>query len=679
MKPISRRQFLKLAGITGMAASFGGCGLFKTQRPWVEHCPAPVAGSETDPDYIVIGSGAGGGPLAANLARAGYTVLLMEAGGTHENENYTVPAFHPLATEDEDMQWNYFVKHYTREEDQRRDTKFVEGPQGKGIWYPRAGTLGGCTAHNAMITVYPHPSDWEYLATITGDPSWKAENMRQYFQRVENCQYVGSMGKLFNLGEHGYDGWLPVSRLDTNLGIVKRVFDPDRVAIDPQLVSIILSTGSVTVDDLGENKILALTRKAKALLLGTRDVNDVRSLADRPEGVYLPGLAINQKGRRASPREYIQATQRECGNQLKVQTNVLVTRILFDENQTAVGVQYREGKNLYRADHKATNGSLGAVHPPRTVKARKEIILSAGAFNTPQLLMLSGIGPKEELQRFHIPVRVDLPGVGKNLQDRYEVGVVSELNEELAILNGATFRAQDSDPHFLEWKEEGTGLYATNGVVIAVQKKSTRAREQGEDPDLYLFGLPGIFKGYEPGYTKGLRGPEEEEQKTKRRFTWLVLKAHTKNTGGEVTLRSNDPRDVPDINFKYFHEGNDPSQGEDDLEAVAEGVEFVRKIMGTERTQDMVKRETWPGVQVQQEQVKEWIKNEAWGHHASCTCKMGPADDPMAVVDSKFRVRGTKNLRICDASIFNRIPGFFIVSAVYMISEKCSDDILADA
>ena len=94
--------------------------------------------------------------MAARLAEAGYSVLLLEAGGEEETANYSVPAFHPLSTEDPDLQWNYFVRHYTNETRQNNDSK--RDQEGKGIWYPRAGTLGGCTAHNAMITVYPHES-----------------------------------------------------------------------------------------------------------------------------------------------------------------------------------------------------------------------------------------------------------------------------------------------------------------------------------------------------------------------------------------------------------------------------------------------------------------------------------------------------------------------------------------
>jgi choline dehydrogenase len=110
---------------------------------------------------------------------------------------------------------------------------------------------------------------------------------------------------------------------------------------------------------------------------------------------------------------------------------------------------------------------------------------------------------------------------------------------------------------------------------------------------------------------------------------------------------------------------------------VVEGVEFVRRMMS--RASEVVERELVPGESVNtREEIREFVRNEAWGHHASCTCKMGPKEDEMAVVDSKFRVHGTTNLRVVDASVFPRIPGFFIVTAVYMVSEKASDVILAD-
>ena len=134
-----------------------------------------------DFEYIVVGSGAGGGPLAANLARQGHSVLLLEAGKeTGGKTEYSVPVLHPTATETPDLAWWYFVDHYSDKTRAQQDTKITP----EGILYPRGGALGGSTAVNAMITVAPKNSDWDGIAGLTGDASWDAGNMSQYYDRV---------------------------------------------------------------------------------------------------------------------------------------------------------------------------------------------------------------------------------------------------------------------------------------------------------------------------------------------------------------------------------------------------------------------------------------------------------------------------------------------------------------
>lgn len=646
----------------------------------------PLAKSEYD--YVVVGSGAGGGPLAANLAKAGYQVLLLEAGGdplqtddgkSMERYTYSVPAFHARSTEDDDLRWSFFVKHYANEEQQRRDSKYHEEHQ--GILYPRAGTLGGCTTHNAMITVYPHNSDWDRLAEITGDPSWKSDNMRKYFERLEQCQYIERPQELeHNPSRHGFDGWLATSLADPKLAVR-----------DGQLLSVIFravltSLRKRTPDLLNRIKYLSaeLSTSFLSILKGETalkdiidqllDPNDWRVAQSRPEGVFMIPLATKD-GRRISTRDYIREIERRHPDKLTVKTHALVTQVLFEAEKTpdglykAIGVEYLEGKHLYQADPAAQANNNAATK--RQVYVKREVILSGGVFNTPQMLKLSGIGSEAELSQLEIPVRVNLPGVGANLQDRYEVGVVSQMRENFPLLQGGTFEEPESpnspkDPHLQEWEKSKSGLYTSNGAVIAVVKKS---HEKLQDPDLFIFGLPLYFKGYFLKYA-------DELAKDTDRFTWAILKAHTNNTAGTVKLRSTNPQDVPEINFHYFDEGNDTS-GED-LQSVVEGVNFVRQI--TQESDLFTKAEMLPGVEVdEQEELKQFIKDEAWGHHACGTCKIGRPDDKMAVLDSNFRVYGTQNLRVVDASVFPFIPGFFIVTPIYMISEKASDVILQDA
>jgi choline dehydrogenase len=138
---------------------------------------------------------------------------------------------------------------------------------------------------------------------------------------------------------------------------------------------------------------------------------------------------------------------------------------------------------------------------------------------------------------------------------------------------------------------------------------------------------------------------------------------------------TNDPRDVPNINFNYFDSGS--GNWSYDLAAVVEGMQFARGIIQqyqTDTNQSLT--EIVPGPQYQTEaELAEWVKDTSWGHHACCTAKIGADDDPMAVLDSKFRVRGTEGLRVVDASVFPSIPGYYIQTPIYMISEKAASEI----
>src|SRR5262249_24775706 len=147
------------------------------------------------------------------------TVLVLEAGGPPEGDEYEcrVPAFHTLASEKASMSWRYFVRHYANDTQQRKDSKYCA--EHDGVFYPRAGTLGGCTAHNAIITLYRCNEDWDAIANETNDPSWRAVKMRQHFQTLERCQYRRLshwLKRLFGWdpSRHGYDGWLDTSYVD---------------------------------------------------------------------------------------------------------------------------------------------------------------------------------------------------------------------------------------------------------------------------------------------------------------------------------------------------------------------------------------------------------------------------------------------------------------------------------
>ncbi|HEV7429373.1 MAG TPA: GMC family oxidoreductase [Thermoanaerobaculia bacterium] len=596
-------------------------------------------------DYIVVGSGAGGGPLAANLAAGGFRVLLIEAGSNSKSYVYDVPCFNALASEDPDMSWEYFVHHYST--DEQRDEKYVS--EKRGVFYPRAGTLGGCTAHNAMITVVPHDSDWNGIAELTGDESWRAEKMHKYFTKLERNAYFPPPEKESG---HGFSGWLQTEKADPLIALG-----------DVELIGTVMRAALAVARKTIRSGCVGIIKRILRLANTLDDPNDVRVNAHAEGLTAMPLATVG--GKRNGSREHILRVQEAHRDKLIIALNTLVTRVVFDDDNKAVGVDCLEGHHLYAAD---PNANPAAAATKKTYHCTREVILAGGAFNTPQLLMLSGIGPKAHLEEHGIVCRVDRAGVGQNLQDRYEVAVVSEMDRNFNILAGATFKppaaGEIGDPCFQEW-QQGRGVYTTNGAAAAVILRSEPKRP---DPDLFIFGLPGLFKGYFPGYSKLV-------ERHKNYFTWAILKAHTNNRAGYVRLRSADPMAMPEINFRYFEEGNDP-KGED-LDSVVKGVLFAREM---NKRNERIKHETTPGKAVDSpEQIAKWVKDNAWGHHASCSCRMGRLDDPLAVVDSSFRVIGTKNLRIVDASIFPRIPGFFIVTPIYMISEKASEVILADA
>jgi len=616
-------------------------------------------------DYIVVGSGAGGGTLAARLAEAGRSVLLLEAGGdpwqlsgTNDDQpginrlpdDYDVPSFHGFASENDAMRWDFFVRHYASDEMQQKDPKYRKEYRGSpvdGVLYPRSGTLGGCTAHNAMILVCPHNADWDGIARLTGDQSWNADNMRRYFMRLENCHYrpleraLAAVGP--NPSRHGWHGWLQ-----------SEIAIPKAAVRDFGLVQVLLNSAHEAFADVGQpiERLLDLV-EAKA------DPNDWRLVTENAVGVRYTPLTTRDHARMGA-RERALETAQKYPDRFRIELDSLVTRVLLDENNRATGVEYLKGERLYRAHGQpaTTEGEL------RQAQAMREVILCGGAFNTPQLLMLSGIGRRDVLEALGIPVRVELPGVGKNLQDRYEVGVVNRMNfDRWNILEGVTFSR--GDRAYREWAEKREGLYTSNGAVLAAILKSRTERPL---PDLFCFALVGLFGGYFPGYSS--------RAVTKPNYlTWAILKAHTENRAGEVVLRSADPRDTPLINFHYFEEGSDKA-GED-LDSVVAGIRFVRKLTAKLRAEDAIAEEEQPGAARQSDdELKDYVRTTAWGHHASCTCPIGPRDSG-GVLSGDFRVHGTQGLRVVDASVFPRIPGFFIVSAVYMVVEKAADVILA--
>ena len=626
---------------------------------------AAQAAAAFEPEFIVVGSGAGGGTVAARLAEDGFRVLVLEAGGDphqltgadpHSNganalpADYDVPAFHPFATENEGLKWDFFVRHYTDQKQQARDPNYCETWKGQkvdGVLYPRAGTLGGCTAHNAMIFVAPTNSDWDGIADVTGDVSWRADNMRRYFEQVEDCRYLpfSRFFRLFgrNPTRHGWSGWLTTE-----------LFDAGDAIRDVTLLRVIIDSALAAVRAVA-------ARIGSRSEVGRRDPNDWRVVKEAAPGLRLCPLTTRKQAR-VGTRERLRDVERRFPDLLKIELDALVTKVIIDERKRAVGVEYLKGARLYRAHgNPAPDPATAGVR--REVRASREVILAGGAFNTPQLLMLSGIGDPAELSPHGIAVREPLAGVGRNLQDRYEVAIVNRMGFDWKSLKGATFTTADTQ--YQEWLKKHEGVYTTNGAIVSVVSPSQPGKPV---PDLFLYAVIAKFTGYRPEYSLDI-------PKFHNILTWVVLKGHTNNRGGCVTLDSPHAWDRPKINFHYFEEGTGDAR--DDLKSVVGGVRLARDLAADLKTRGLIVEEEQPGAAVTSEaDLEQFVRDHAWGHHASCTCPIGPREQG-GVLTSDFKVHGIDGLRVVDASVFPRIPGLFIVSAVYMIGEKAADVITA--
>ncbi|ETS80812.1 hypothetical protein PFICI_08341 [Pestalotiopsis fici W106-1] len=632
----------------------------------------PVANDAAEYEYVIIGSGPGGGTLAANLARSGHSVFLIEAGADNgDTLLQQIPAMADPVSEHPEMSWEFFVSHFQNDTQARRDSKFtyrlangsyyygLEPPadaEPLGIFYPRGATLGGSAQLNAMNFALPPDNDWEYIAELTGDESWRADNMRTYFTQVENCTYIppGTEG-------HGFEGFISSNRNNISY-----------VTSRPGVVEV-LQHAFLEAEDID------ITSPEQIGELMERDLNAADAGRYARNGIYQLPLHYDEFRRRDGSRNYIvetlaarSPTDDSALYPLTLSTNSLATRVLFENTQDgrpkAYGVEYMVGEGLYAADRRYDAEAAGEL---RRVTASREVIVSGGAFNTPQILKLSGVGPRDELEALGIDVVVDLPAVGLYMQDNYEAGVTVEaaIPWENNPFAECLFNVSDSsDPCLVEWQTTHTGPYGEGAAPISMLYRTSVS--ENEDADLLIFGAAGtVFRGFFPGYSTA-HYPAES-------WFWSIAKMQTPGdqSQGTVTLRSADPRDVPSIDFNWFTE----ETRDRDLQALEEGVAFAMRMFNATGPPYAPFTVVEPRPDVGD--TRQAIVDEAFSHHVTSTCRMGPSAEDASqryCVDSKFRVHGVDGLRVVDASVFPRTPGAMPVAPTFVMSQKAFNVIMAD-
>ncbi len=372
------------------------------------------------------------------------------------------------------------------------------------------------------------------------------------------------------------------------------------------------SGGPLKVSHLGRHDIVSQTYVKTLQALGYSYNPDFNGAHQR--GVGFMQHTIDGLARKRCNAVDAFLSQVIDDDRLTLLTETSVTGIVMEKGR-AVGVRYRH---------------RGRAHEAR---ADAEVILTAGTYVTPKLLMLSGIGPAAHLREHGIEVAVDLPGVGANLQDHHEVPTIASINKPYGYFGQDRGLAMlRNGLQFLLFK---TGPVTTTGVEACafIDPRGTE-----EEPSIQLYCVPSVY------LDRDVSGVEPSHGVT---LTACVLRPKAR---GSVKLRSADPADLPLVDCNFF---GDP----DDLALQVAGVRFAREVLKTEPLAELIERELFPGSEkVSDADLEDHCRRTVkTNYHPVGTCRMGPETDPMAVLDPRLRVRGVEALRVFDCSMMPAI------------------------
>lgn len=486
-----------------------------------------------------------------------------------------------------------------------------------GFW-PRGKMLGGTSANNAMVYVRGNKRDfdtWEQL----GNEGWSWDNVLPYFKKLENNQ--AEISNAPDATEYGTDGPLKINYyFQTEISNTKHIIFEPAVEKGYKMVA---------------------------------DINGPNFMG------YTSVHGNHHQGKRwSTAKAYLSPPTKP---NLHIVKYAHVTKVNIDNNNVATSVTFLlQGKEY-------------------TVNAKKEIILSAGAVNTPQLLMLSGIGPRDQLEKFNIPVIKDLK-VGQNLQDHVMSPYYMPLHKGQTVKPNIRDIVEDMYTYSLT----GTGPLSTIPAIDAVGFINT-VNETDIYPDLQMHQI--FIQNNNPtpaqffskfGYDKVLTQQIADINKEEDIMIYLPILLNPKSIG-HIEIRSADPFDKPKIFANYLH-------SQDDVDTLVRSIRIIQSFQTTNYIKNKKGREE--KLHLPRCDKFKFNTEEYWGcyvrhisttlYHPVGTAKMGPSSDPDAVVDAKLKVYGIKGLRVADASIMPKITSGNTNAPVIMIGEKAADLIKAD-
>ncbi len=476
----------------------------------------------------------------------------------------------------------------------------------------------------AFSKLFKTSLDWNYAT----EPEPEMGNRAMYWPRGKVLGGCSSINAMIYIRGHArdYDGWAELGNPGWSYAEVLPYF---KKAENRELGgSAVHGTGGpLNVADLRDPNPLSLAFLQGAQECGYPLSPDLNGAAPEGFGLYQ----VTQKGGRRHSAAAAYLKPARARSNLQVEVNALVGGIIFS-GRRAVGVRYRQDGQWKEA------------------RAEREIILAGGTVNSPQVLMLSGVGPAAHLAELGVPVIADLPGVGQNLQDHLTAGAVYSCSQPVSLAQAEKLG------QLAKFFIQGKGMLTSN---VAEAGGFIKTKPDLAAPDIQFHFAPVYFVDH--GFYR-LEGDG---------FTVGATLLHPRSRGC-LRLKSADPQAAPAI---FAHYGADPG----DIETLAQGVQVARQIAHSAALAPYRKAEVFPrGGLPDEEAVRELIRTLSISlYHPVGTCKMG--SDPLAVVDAQLRVHGLDGLRVIDASVMPLVPGGNTNAPTIMIAEKGADLVLAAA